>query len=281
MFKSTSSLPLWRSFACVATLPLVLLAAVNWMAGPAPAAVEVVDAFIAARAARDLRTVAALVPSEASVVDTAHATAVSGDGWYQLLPLAEVLEVGPRHLENNGDVAWSELVLDDGRPSWENNLNWFVGDNTALASNPVIQHDAPSIVRTRTMRATVTGAGITRLELGRPDDLNGPARRRRPRAGRPDLHWRGVGARLSRASYVCHPGRYPRPRHVRPRPLAAPTRLPGIRSARERLRAIPTTAVAHRRAFLRTEGGAPALPGRRAHAGDNPRGPAGFMSQPG
>jgi hypothetical protein len=173
MSKSTSNLPVWRSFACVATLPLVLLAVVNWMARPSPASVEVVDAFIAARAARDVRTVAALLPAEASVVDTANAMAVGGDGWYELLPLAEVLEVGPRRLEKNGDVAWSELVLDDGRPTWENNLNWFIDDNTT--PTPVSQHDVPSSGRPRTMRATVTEAGITRLELGRPDDLGGPS----------------------------------------------------------------------------------------------------------
>ena len=64
-------------------------------------------------------------------------------------------------------------MLDDGRPSWENNLNWFVDDNTALAASPVSQHDAASGGRTRTMRATVTEAGITRVELGRADDLDG------------------------------------------------------------------------------------------------------------
>ena len=98
-------------------------------------------------------------------------------------PLAEVLEVGPRRLEKNGDVAWSELVLDDGRPSWENNLNWFVEDNTALEATLVYQHDAPSSGHTRTMRATVTEAGITRLELGRPDDLRRRRRRRSPELG--------------------------------------------------------------------------------------------------
>ena len=61
--------------------------------------VEVVDAFIAARATRDLRMLAAIVPADATVVDTANSMAVRGDGWYQLLPFAEVLEVGPRHLE--------------------------------------------------------------------------------------------------------------------------------------------------------------------------------------
>jgi len=144
------------------------------MAGPAASAsVDVVDAFIAARATRDLRTVATLIPAEASVVDITNSMAVGGDGWYQLLPLAEVLEVGPRHLENNGDVTWFELVVDDGRPSWENNLNWFVDDNAALHATPVSRHDVPSSRRSRTMRATVTAAGITRLQLGRPDDLRG------------------------------------------------------------------------------------------------------------
>jgi hypothetical protein len=38
---------------------------------------------------------------------------------------------------------------------------------------PLSRHDVPSTGRTRTMRATVTEAGITRLELGRPDDLGG------------------------------------------------------------------------------------------------------------
>jgi hypothetical protein len=144
---------------------------VSWMPRPTAASVNVVDAFIAARAARDLRTLAALVPADASVVDTASSTTVGGDAWYQLLPLAEVLEVGPRHLENDGDVTWSELVLDDGRPSWENNLNWFVDGNSAVEGAPLSRRDVPPSSRTRTMRASVTEAGITRLELGRREDL--------------------------------------------------------------------------------------------------------------
>lgn len=66
-------------------------------------------------------------------------------------------------------ITRSELVLDDGRPSWENNLNWFVDGNIAVEATPLPQHDAASSGRTRSMHATMTEAGFTHPELGRPD----------------------------------------------------------------------------------------------------------------
>src|SRR5579871_3034611 len=154
MFGSISHLSGWRSLVCGAALPLVLLATAGSMARPAnSAAVETVDAFIAARVAGDSRTVAALLSADSSVVDTTNSIFVTGDEWDQLLPVNEVLEVGPRQLENNGDVTWSELVLDDGRPGWENNPNWFLDDNSAREAVPLSQHGLWASGLTRTMRA--------------------------------------------------------------------------------------------------------------------------------
>jgi predicted AAA+ superfamily ATPase len=58
-----------------------------------------------------------------------------------------------------------------GRHALGDNLNWFVDGNTAVEVALVPQRDVVRSDRVRTMRANVSEAGITRLEIGRPDDL--------------------------------------------------------------------------------------------------------------
>jgi hypothetical protein len=176
---------LYRALAGVATLPLVLFSLVSWLARTdvASAPVEVVDAFVAARAARDLEAVAALLQANASVMDTGRDLAAGVDGLYQLMPIGDTLVVGPRHQEENGDVSWSEMVLDNSRPSWENNLNWWIDGNPAVealqqmprtgetsATQPSANGAAPTGY-TRMMRVTATQAGITRIVANRADSL--------------------------------------------------------------------------------------------------------------
>jgi hypothetical protein len=165
MFESKSSPLGWRSFACVAALPLVMFSLVGGPVHPVDRSVQVVDGFLAARAARDLDAVATLLPSDATIVDTTHSLTLSGDDWYRLLPLADELQLGSRHLEPNGEVTWTELVLDDGRPSWEHNLNWFMDGSPLVESEPLATSVFTATAHLRTMRASVSEGGITHLEI--------------------------------------------------------------------------------------------------------------------
>ena len=102
------------------------------------------------------------------------------EGLYQLLPLAETVEFGPRTQTDGGEVTWTETVVQSGRPSWENNLNWWMDGNDALqaelptpdmgaapaASGPQTSADGPAATRdTRVMLAIVTRGRIMRLTM--------------------------------------------------------------------------------------------------------------------
>ena len=156
-----------RSHLAIAGLATVLL--VVWsLRGALPSAddtpsdaIRVVDAFVSARAALDVAVVAGLLHADARIVDGRHDVATGTDGLPHLLPLAGRIELGPRHLSDVGEVSWTETVVPNGRPSWENNPNWFVNDLTAdqpvLLSQPAQHTSTPRIISIGPPQAAARG----------------------------------------------------------------------------------------------------------------------------
>jgi hypothetical protein len=164
-------------------MPLVVCSLCAWFAradGASSQAVGVVDTFLNARAVRDVNAIATVFDKDAQIVDGNRDLATGLEGLYQLLPLGDTIEVGPRTQAEDGEVSWTETVLQAARPSWENNLNWWTDGNDAvgaLVSTPGTgevplasraQTSAGGLAATndtRYMQAVVTQAGITRLTV--------------------------------------------------------------------------------------------------------------------
>jgi hypothetical protein len=64
--------------------------------GASRQAVGVVDAFLNARAARDVNAVAAVFDKDAQILGGGYDLATGTEGLYQLLPLGETIEAGAR-----------------------------------------------------------------------------------------------------------------------------------------------------------------------------------------
>jgi hypothetical protein len=115
----------------VAAVTLVLLTLLGPRPGAAESsahAVQVVDAFNAARAKRDLSAVAVLLHANATIVDEKHDLTTGTEDLYRLLPLSERFELSPRHVTDVSMVAWTETVEPNAHPSWESNPNWWLDD---------------------------------------------------------------------------------------------------------------------------------------------------------
>jgi hypothetical protein len=145
-----------------------------WLAhadAASPAAVGVVDAFLDARTARDTNAETALFNAEAHIVDGSRDQAIETGVLSELLPPGEAVEFGPRHQPESGEVTWTETVVDSGRPSWENNPNWWVDGSPALqvlaSVPPIAEAGVTTTTDTRYMRADVTQARIMRLTMSR------------------------------------------------------------------------------------------------------------------
>ena len=176
--------------AAVAAMPLVFCSLIPWFAradGSPSAAVGVVDAFDNARAVRDVNAVAALLDADASVVDSSSSgESATGPGSLSTAAACGDGRVRPRTQTGGGEVTWTETVGQTSRPSWENNLNWWMDGNGALeaevstasvgvspvASGPQTGESGPAATRdARVMRAIVTQGRITRLTMTRGADL--------------------------------------------------------------------------------------------------------------
>ena len=176
----------YMTTAAIVVVPLAVCALVPWIAGAdgaSTSAVRVVDAFLNARAARDVSAVAALLDENAQIVDSSRdrTTETRTGDLYQLLPLAETVDFGARTQTDGGEVTWIETVEQSGRPpSWENNLSWWVDGNDALqvelttpdigkarlSSAAQASADGLAPARdTRAMQASVTRGKITRLTM--------------------------------------------------------------------------------------------------------------------
>jgi hypothetical protein len=73
-------------------------------------------AFLNARATRDVNAGSALFDEDAQIVDGLRDQLTGTQGLYQLLPLGETMEVGPRTRTEDGEVMWTETVVQAGRP---------------------------------------------------------------------------------------------------------------------------------------------------------------------
>ena len=172
-----------RAAIAIAAIPLAFCSLAPWFArvdGASAPAVGVVDAFLNARAARDDSGVVALLDEDAEIVDSDGFRASRNQGLYQALRLGDTIEFGPRSQGPGGEVMWTETVVQDGRPSWENNLNWWMDGNPAIGmqastagiggapqvSQPRTRASGPAPARdTRYARANVTEGRITRLTM--------------------------------------------------------------------------------------------------------------------
>jgi hypothetical protein len=128
---------------------------------PPPVDTGVVDAFIEARARQDVAGITRLLDDEVRIVDNSRRRSGGPEVFYQVLPVGDTLEFGPRSVGRDGAVLWTEVVIDDGRSSWENNLNWWLDDNPLAEMVPSSQ---PTIVR-REMRAVVVHQKIVELAV--------------------------------------------------------------------------------------------------------------------
>ena len=121
----------YSAILAVAALPLVLGSLLDAHRGAAESvsnAVQVVNAFTAARASRNLSAIAALLHADATIVDEKHHRTTGTEALFHLLSLAEVFEVGTRHVAGVGEVTWTETVEPYVHPSWESNPNWWLDD---------------------------------------------------------------------------------------------------------------------------------------------------------
>jgi hypothetical protein len=152
----------------VVTLALAFCALGGWSASAdtsAPVETGVVDAFINARAAGDVATVASLLDERVRIIDTSHDVSRGPDAFYQVLPPGDTLTFGARTRARDGSVMWTEIVREDGRPSWENNLNWWMDDSSVVDA----ARTPSATTYTREMRALVVDAKIAQLIVVRTD----------------------------------------------------------------------------------------------------------------
>jgi hypothetical protein len=125
----------------------------------------VVDQFISARAADDVAGVAKLLDERVRIIDASRAQSGGPDAFYQVLPPSGTLAFGARTRAWDGSITWTETVLEDGRPSWENNLNWWIDDGIVIDT----QRTPRATTYTREMRALVVDAKIVQLIVLRTD----------------------------------------------------------------------------------------------------------------
>jgi hypothetical protein len=159
----------------VVTLALAFCALGGWSASAdttAPVETGVVDAFISARAAGDVATVASLLDERVRIIDSSRDRSDGPDAFYQVLPPGDTLAFGARSRSWDGSVVWTEVVLENGRPSWENNLNWWMDDNSV--ADAARTRGATTYVRE--MRALVVDAKIAQLIVVRTDPQRPPRR---------------------------------------------------------------------------------------------------------
>jgi hypothetical protein len=152
----------------VVTLALALCAVGGGSASAdttAPVETGVVDAFISARAAGDVAGVAKLLDERVRIIDKSRDRSGGPDAFYQVLPPGGTLAFGARTRAWDGSVTWAETVLEDGRPSWENNLNWWMDDSIVID----MQRTSRETTYTREMRALVVDAKIVQLMAVRTD----------------------------------------------------------------------------------------------------------------
>jgi hypothetical protein len=163
LFVRTVGLP-----ACVVTVTLAVCVLGNWSASAdttAPVETRVVDAFISARAAGDVAGVAKLLDERVRIIDTTRDRSGGPDAFYQVLPPGGTLAFGARTRAWDGSITWTETVLEDARPSWENNLNWWMDDSIVID----VQRTPRATTYTREMRALVVDAKIVQLIVVRTD----------------------------------------------------------------------------------------------------------------
>ena len=74
--------------------------------------VRVVDAFINARAAGDVKALAASMREDVVIVDMSHDRMATGkDSLVDALPLSHTFTTGPRYMDDLGQVIWTETAL--------------------------------------------------------------------------------------------------------------------------------------------------------------------------
>jgi hypothetical protein len=103
--------------------------------------------------------------------------ATGTEGLYQVLPLGETFELGPRSVNERGEVTWTEKVLQPARPTRESNLDvlmddiarerpvWSMPNAAEMSVTQATSMSPQSTSYTRALRGTIVQSKIRSLAI--------------------------------------------------------------------------------------------------------------------
>jgi hypothetical protein len=129
-----------------------------------PATLNLVDAFLAARARHDFDAAAAYLADDISVILERGETRAGFDGMRHLIPAGATYTLGPRFTDAN-EVAWIETVVQHAPQPLLQTSRYAIIDGSASLPERTPAVERPTTL-TRAMRAVVRESKITSVGVG-------------------------------------------------------------------------------------------------------------------